>query len=559
MINAQLISLLLIFFVFNNVNAVDIQCEFRNDDFDAFINQYTCVVQVNLMITAKNTAINLVRGSHNSGKNNNDITGLSIRDKRMQYMPANLADKFKNLIAMRIRNGKLKEVSQSDFKSFPKLRYLNLDANDLEVLDDDLFEFNPLLEVIWFEGNKIKAIGQSTFANLKNLRDLDMNGNICYSKRMSSKYDMSTNMAVMKQKCYNSDAELSKLKIKYREIITNNTKLTLDVDELKSEINEKDMEIEKLTSSIHNLTELIANSAANVRESEIKIDQLKGQLAEKQTQLNLIKSQLEQSNFKNREIVDQMTKLEEKYKTMTIQTSENENTFKEQIDKFQLELDEKELRLQDLVEKFNNSQHLSIKTQQTLKELQDQLSNQKQIERQLRQNTTKLELALDTHEINNDNLTDIIANNSLKILTYEQEINQLKLQINETKTKFEVINSERLQLSIDLKNISFIKQQMENNLKNLTEHLKKSEEDLTSLEILNDELSSELVNQTQIAEAMIHKGDNQQSNGETLLFIGSVVMILLTIVNVFVALKYYRKKTIVLRQIEADDSYCDDI
>jgi len=199
------------------------KCEFKLDDFELIVNQYTCAVQVNVMITAKNTEIQSVRGTHKSGKYNNDVTGLSIRDKRMEYMPSNLADKFKNLVAMRIRQGKLKEVSQNDFKSFPKFRYLNLDANDLEVLDDDLFQFNPLLEVIWFEGNKIKAIGQSTFDNLKNLRDLDMNKNNCFSKRISSKSEISSSLATMKQRCYNSDVELSKLKLRYRELNKNNS------------------------------------------------------------------------------------------------------------------------------------------------------------------------------------------------------------------------------------------------------------------------------------------------------------------------------------------------
>ncbi|KAL7015703.1 hypothetical protein ACKWTF_016612 [Chironomus riparius] len=554
--NLQLISFLLIIFSFHNVNSVDIQCEFKNDDFDSINNQYTCAVQVNLMITVKNTKIQSVRGSHNAGKSNNDVTGLSIRDKKMQYMPSNLADKFKNLIAMRIRQGKLKEISQSDFKTFPKLRYLNLDANDLEVLDDDLFDFNPLLEVIWFEGNKIKAIGQSTFGNLKNLRDLDMNGNTCYSKRMSSRYDMSSNMAIMKQKCYNPDVELTKLKIKYREINKNNSKLILDVDELNSQINVKDAEIEILTSSVRNLTD---KTATNVKELHIKIDQLNAQIADKQTKSNLLSAQLQQSNLKNHEVVEQMAKLEEKYKTVLNQSAQNQNTFQDKVDELQEKLNEKEIKFLDLNEKFNNYQHLNNKTQQTINKLQDQLLNYKNIENELRQNATKLEIQLDISQIDNNNLTDIIANNSLIILTYEQEINQLKLQINETETKFADTDSERVKLSKNLKDITTAKQQLENDLKSLRENLKKSEEELRNLEILNDELSSDLINQTQIAEAIVHQGDHPQSNKGTWIIIGTALMILLTVVNVFVAMKYYRKKTIVLRQIEADDSYCGDM
>ncbi|KAL7015699.1 hypothetical protein ACKWTF_016609 [Chironomus riparius] len=207
---------------FNDATSIDIQCNFTKIDFDRILDQYTCSVHSSLKITARNTEIHSVEGTHLLEKNENDVSGLSIRDKVMKYIPANLSEKFKNLVAIRIRNVKLKEVTQKDFISFHELRFLNLDANDLEVLDDNLFEFNPLLEVIWFEGNNIKVVGQSIFENMKNLRDIDLSRIVCISMRVKNQSEMATFVDQINLLCYDSATILQQLKQKYEELNLSN-------------------------------------------------------------------------------------------------------------------------------------------------------------------------------------------------------------------------------------------------------------------------------------------------------------------------------------------------
>jgi len=86
-------------------------------------------------------------------------------------------------------------------------------------------------------------------------------------------------------------------------------------DELNSQISQKDKEIESLTNSVHNLTEL---SAIDKKDFQAKLQ-----------------SQLKQSNLKNHEILDQMTKLEERHKTALNQTEQKEKTSQKKIDKLQ--------------------------------------------------------------------------------------------------------------------------------------------------------------------------------------------------------------------------------
>jgi hypothetical protein len=138
--------------------AVDIQCNYDTDDYDTVGFVYTCTVQVNVGIKSQNVEIERIFGSHKSGMNNDDVLGLTAREKGMQFIPVNLAEKFKNLVALRVRLGRLKEVHRADFERWPGLRYLNMDLNDIEVLEEDLFSGNEMLEVIWFEGNRIKSV-----------------------------------------------------------------------------------------------------------------------------------------------------------------------------------------------------------------------------------------------------------------------------------------------------------------------------------------------------------------------------------------------------------------
>jgi len=149
-----------------------------------------------------------------------------------------------------------------------------------------------------------------------------------------------------------------------------------------------------LTNSVHNLSEL---SAIDKKDFQAKLDQLQGKFDDKETKSKFLESQLKQSNLKNHVILDQMTKLEEKHKTALNQTEQNEKTSQKKIDKLQQEINEKDLKYQDLIEKFNNSQLLSNQTHQTLEGLQSQLRNLKQIESELRQNVTQLEQNSNMH------------------------------------------------------------------------------------------------------------------------------------------------------------------
>lgn len=74
----------------------------------------------------------------------------------------------------------MKEIRIEDLKPHTKLKYLELGRNELQVIEKDLFQFNPKLEAIYLANNRISHIDSNVFDNfVDQLSSLRLNGNIC--------------------------------------------------------------------------------------------------------------------------------------------------------------------------------------------------------------------------------------------------------------------------------------------------------------------------------------------------------------------------------------------
>ena len=184
------------------ISSTDIHCDFKVADFLFFSYQYSCTIENNLNITQKFSEIKSIQGSHEEDESIDSVTGLSIHNKKIRFMPKNIGEKLKNLIAIRITYGRLKEIHKDDLKQFTKLQYLNLDHNDIETLENDLFELHPDLILIWFANNYINSIGETTFKNLNKLKDLDLHRNSCFYKRLEN--PVALNIAFVKKELQKS-------------------------------------------------------------------------------------------------------------------------------------------------------------------------------------------------------------------------------------------------------------------------------------------------------------------------------------------------------------------
>ena len=83
-----------------------------------------------------------------------------------------------NLRMLSVTNNKLKNIQFDVFDNMDNLQVLKLGRNQLNSLDDDVFEWNPLkLEVIDLSHNKFKFIQHFLFYDLERLQQIDLSNN----------------------------------------------------------------------------------------------------------------------------------------------------------------------------------------------------------------------------------------------------------------------------------------------------------------------------------------------------------------------------------------------
>jgi len=183
------------------------ECKFGCKSTYALGNRYTCNIENQLDIEViENRTIDEIIGTHGVNKNNFDVLSFVSNEKKALYFPKGLEKFFKNLQKISIERGQMKEIKQDDLKPFSELEELVLGNNDIEVLEDGLFDFNPKLKFISFWHSKIFHIDRNVFNNLNYLTHLWLIGNKCINVKVDPK-DTSMGMQAfitkVKDKCYN--------------------------------------------------------------------------------------------------------------------------------------------------------------------------------------------------------------------------------------------------------------------------------------------------------------------------------------------------------------------
>ena len=97
------------------------------------------------------------------------------------FFPGNLHKFFPNLEVVKIFSSRLKFIDNYDFRFLMTLKYLDLEQNEIEVLQSDLFQFNLLLIKVNFRKNKLKFIGARLLEPLKHLTTARFEENTCIS------------------------------------------------------------------------------------------------------------------------------------------------------------------------------------------------------------------------------------------------------------------------------------------------------------------------------------------------------------------------------------------
>jgi hypothetical protein len=166
-----------------STHSIELKCSgFYAGNWDVLGDVYQCRAEGNaITITDRSDrTIHAVTGTHKSGKSNQDVKAAWLYNSNIFHFPLGLQNFFINLEAIAISNSHLKEVRKEDLKEHTKLRYLDLNDNDLEFIEAGLFDNNPKLELIDLHGNKLTHVDSTAFNNfVGKLKYLWLSRNVC--------------------------------------------------------------------------------------------------------------------------------------------------------------------------------------------------------------------------------------------------------------------------------------------------------------------------------------------------------------------------------------------
>jgi hypothetical protein len=131
-----------------------------------------------------------VFGDHIGKKTNKDVIAVRIHSRNVYYFSSGYEKFFTNLQVIQVYSSKLKFITQRDLMPFTKLKHLDLNKNDLEVLEKELFKYNTELEVIKVSENKLRFIDVTAFEGLFSLHTIELNDNHCIWKATPSNDDL---------------------------------------------------------------------------------------------------------------------------------------------------------------------------------------------------------------------------------------------------------------------------------------------------------------------------------------------------------------------------------
>lgn len=208
----------------NQFFAVKFECEFIWYDTG-------CKVTTGLINRRNDAIVTNTSGAQIWMKNKEAVKSFDARSVLIRYFPQNLHHFFPNLIEFFIEHG-LREIHKEDLQPYPKLIKLYLSYNELEVLEENLFQYNLELKLVFLDGNRIRYVHPNIFDHLSNLNYLGFHDNDCYSGHVE---DSSTEALTLAREIKSSCSIKSAQTLTYDELLQENAQLIREKLELLKE------------------------------------------------------------------------------------------------------------------------------------------------------------------------------------------------------------------------------------------------------------------------------------------------------------------------------------
>jgi hypothetical protein len=163
---------------------------------------YYCELKSDPSIAERDMVVTSAYGEHKESMKHINVTSfMSLNSSyTINYMPR-LNDLFPNLDRIVIQYNHLKEIRQTDLQPFSKLTHLFLAFNDIETIEPDLFMYNPQMEVIELQNNKITRVDPNVFDQLNQLLQLNVNNNTCVDGFTGYHAEVRTLTTKIKKQC----------------------------------------------------------------------------------------------------------------------------------------------------------------------------------------------------------------------------------------------------------------------------------------------------------------------------------------------------------------------
>ena len=237
---------------------------------------YGCAIQNDLQGTSPDgLVIDSTSGEHGTDLGDHNVTGLFAHSKDLKSVPKNVEKYFENIRLIDINNCKIKKINQNDLKPFPKLIYCGFKDNQIEILENGIFDNNLELELISFWNNKIIQVGPIVFDHLTKLSWLYFDNNPCLNMRVEN--DRTEVLSMIEKASKSCKALGSK-----------------DIDELKTQLQDLKNAHESGLTAMSKTTEELAEKVKELEKNLIEAQQKILDLEAKAGKNNLeVKSDME--------------------------------------------------------------------------------------------------------------------------------------------------------------------------------------------------------------------------------------------------------------------------
>lgn len=197
---------LLLILIFSSASAIKISCYYLDGDWDTIGDVYTCNI-ASVDFSDNSTHVTEVTGEHKDGRSNDDVKMIwfsywTCPDFNIKAIPKGLLTFFPNFIAFFFGKCSISHLNGDELEEYPNLQfYAHNNVDDLTRIPGNLFASTPNMKYIGFIFNNIEHVGEGLLDNLKNLKKVSFERNVCIDRYDVTSSDIPELINELKRKC----------------------------------------------------------------------------------------------------------------------------------------------------------------------------------------------------------------------------------------------------------------------------------------------------------------------------------------------------------------------